>query len=583
MPRAVRTPALRTESYESHFEQSTLFEFSKVINSSLDLRFILGHVLLTIMGKILAARGMVLLADRKSPKQYLVEMVKGFPADIAGTAVTIGRLPKSIFALEHLTASKYPWVKFFRTFDVKILIPLSVADRPIGLLGFGRHLGKKKLQAREVHYLRALANIAGTAIETSRTVEEIRQVNRKLDRKVQEMNTLFEIGKEFGSLLDADKLVRLLVLSLLGQVGISRYIVCLREGAEMRVVASRVDGALPEGELLNRMASLKSPAMVEQLPARYSALHRDALASLGVRVVMPMELKGEVRGLLLLGEKLSHEPFNQADLEFLSSLCNVAIISVENARLFKEAVEKQRMEDELMIAREIQKGLLPSVLPEIPGMQIAAANISSRQVGGDYYDVIRLDDRRSVIAIGDVSGKGSPAALLMANLQATIRALVPLDLPLSVLTKKVNELMCENTGGNRFVTFFWGYLDHVGRSLSYVNAGHNYPYLVHIDGSVERLESGGMILGVMKEGITYEQAAVRLSAGDLLVLFTDGVTEAMNPEGQEFGEERLESLLLAGRSHDARSVAEEIHGQVRAFAREAPQSDDITMMVVKVS
>ena len=129
----------------------------------------------------------------------------------------------------------------------------------------------------------------------------------------------------------------------------------------------------------------------------------------------------------MLGEKLSREPFKQADLDLLFSLGNLAIISLENARLFKETLEKQKLEDELMIAREIQKGLLPTMLPSIPGVEIAATNISSKQVGGDYYDVISLQDGRQILAIGDVSGKGSPAALLMANLQATIRALVPLD------------------------------------------------------------------------------------------------------------------------------------------------------------
>ena len=127
----------------------------------------------------------------------------------------------------------------------------------------------------------------------------------------------------------------------------------------------------------------------------------------------------------------------------------------------------------------------------IPGVEIAATNISSKQVGGDYYDVISLQDGRQIMAIGDVSGKGSPAALLMANLQATIRALVPLDLPLAELTALVNDLMCRNTGGNKFVTFFWGVFDSQERTLSYVNAGHNYPFLVHGDGSVTDLTAGG--------------------------------------------------------------------------------------------
>ena len=220
-------------------------------------------------------------------------------------------------------------------------------------------------------------------------------------------------------------------------------------------------------------------------------------------------------------------------------------------------------------------------MPEIPGLRISAANISSKQVGGDYYDVLALPDGRYIIAIGDVSGKGSPAALLMANLQATIRALVPLNLSLSELTGRVNDLMCENTGGNKFVTFFWGAIDREIRSLSYVNAGHNYPYLIHHDGSFDRLDKGGMILGVMKTPVPYEEAVVPCRPGDTLVLFTDGVSEAMSTVQEEYGEERLERALRGALAGTAQEILEAVHRDVLVHTHGAPQSDDITLMVLK--
>ncbi len=259
----------------------------------------------------------------------------------------------------------------------------------------------------------------------------------------------------------------------------------------MRIAASRTDAGAPQGELLATLARTRGPVLVDDLVVRNTVDPRPVLRSLGLAVVVPMQLQGETKGLIVLGDKLNREPYGQADLEFLASLANLAIISLENARLFKEALEKQRMENELMIARDIQKGLLPSVIPAIDGVDIAATNISSKQVGGDYYDVIPVSAGRFIIAIGDVSGKGTPAALLMANLQATIRALVPLDLTLGELTARVNVLMCQNTGGNKFVTFFWGILDTARGTLLYVNAGHNYPYLLHADGSMDRLDVAG--------------------------------------------------------------------------------------------
>jgi sigma-B regulation protein RsbU (phosphoserine phosphatase) len=437
-----------------------------------------------------------------------------------------------------------------------------------------------RLTAKELTYLESLASLSASAVQKSHTIAELELVNRKLDQKVQELNTLFDLGKEFGSLLERDKLVRLLVFSLLGQVGVSRYLVCLSDGPDMRVVASKIDGQPPQSELLTKLARLKEPTLVDGIAVRQFDV-RPILKSLGLSVVVPVRLKGEERGLLLLGEKLSREPFTDGDLEFLSSLGNLAMIALENARLFQEAIEKQRMEDDLLIAREIQKGLLPNVLPTIPGIEISAANISSKQVGGDYYDVIPATRNRHVIAIGDVSGKGTPASLLMANLQATIRALVPLDLPLAELTGRVNDLMCQNTGGNKFVTFFWGLLDPSERTLSYVNAGHNYPYLMHADGGVNRLEKGGMILGVLPTVLPYEQETIQLHPGDCLVLFTDGVSEAMSRDAEEYGESRLEAVLRRSFRSSAPEVVAAIHQDVLHHAQGAQQSDDITMMVIR--
>ncbi|MER3524824.1 MAG: hypothetical protein C4326_12440 [Ignavibacteria bacterium] len=567
-------------SYGSYFENSALFEFSKVINSSLDTRFIYSHILLTIMGKTLSTKGMVLVA--KKVPEFTVAMAKGYPPEIIGSTLRIDKLPSSLFALDAINASRYPWVRFLKQHGVKILFPMFIADKPIGMLAFGERHAKRKLHDREITYLRSLANISATAIEKSRTIEELQLVNRKLDRKIQELNTLFDLSKEYGTLLDADKLIRLLVFSLLGQVGVNRYIICLRHDGDVRVAASRVEGPMPQAELLKTLLTLKAPTPIERLNAAHVQTAREILTELKMRLVVPMSIQGENKGLMMLGERLSGQPYEESDYEFLSSLAHLAIISLENARLFKETIEKQKMEDELLIAREIQKGLLPNVLPSIPGIDIAAANISSKQVGGDYYDVIALDNDRYVIAIGDVSGKGTPAALLMANIQASIRALVPLHLPLSELTGRVNDLMCENTGGTKFVTFFWGILDASARTLTYVNAGHNYPYLMHANGSFEHLDRGGMILGVLKTSTPYEQVTVQLSPGDVLFLYTDGVSEAMSRTSEEYGDARIEAALRKHHAQPAQRLLDLLYEDILTHADGAQQSDDITMMVVKV-
>jgi phosphoserine phosphatase RsbU/P len=567
-------------SYESHFEHAALFEFSSIINSSLDLRFILSHIVLTIMGKLLTTKAMVILAHDK--RQYSVEMVKGFPREMEGSSIDLGRIPRVPMHLERVTSARFPWVTMFKDLGADIILPMHIQRRPVGLLVFGPHMGHRPLQRKEVTYLRSLANISATAIAKIHTIEELHQVNRKLDRKIQELNTLFELGKEFSAVLDPEKLVRLMVFSLLGQVGVNRYLICLRDGDEMRPVASRLDGPMPPCELMLSLTRLRGPVNVDGIPVKGGRDPRPALRAAGLSVVIPLQIQRQSRGFVVLGEKLNREPFGSTDYEFLSALGSLAIISLENARLFHEAIEKQKMEDELKIAREIQKGLLPGQLPSVPGFEVAAANFSSKQVGGDYYDVIPLDEHRFVVAIGDVSGKGTPAALLMANLQATIRALVPLEPSLKNLTARVNSLMCQNTGGSKFVTFFWGIVDHRSRELVYVNAGHNYPFLLHRDGSMERLETGGMILGVIETMLPYEEGRLRFRDGDVLVLFTDGVSEGMNARTEEFGEDRLEESIRGSRDLPADQIIARIEKDVIAHAGGAPQSDDITMMVLRV-
>jgi phosphoserine phosphatase RsbU/P len=578
-PQTDSTSPGTSSAAEGRFEHAALFEFSRVINSSLDPVFILNHILLTIMGKTMSSRGMVVLAD--GPGRYAVVHAKGGTPGLVGTSFECDTVPADMVDLSVSTAPRHECERFMIDAGCTLVLPLVMTDRTTGMLAFGGRPASKPMTDQETSFLRSLSNISATAIEKALTVKELQQVNRRLDRKFQELNTLFDLGKEFSGMLDPEKLVRLLVFSLLGQVGVSRYLVCLRKGPDMTIAASKLPGQPPQSELLVALGRIRNPVRTSEIIVKDDVDPRPILAALGIAVVVPMQMHDENRGLILLGGKLSGETFTDPDLEFLSSLGNLAIISLENARLFGEAIEKQKLEDELMIARDIQKGLLPNVLPDIPGFELCAANISSKQVGGDYYDAVSVDGGRYILAIGDVSGKGTPAALLMANLQATIRALVPGRDDLGALTTRVNLLMCENTGGSKFVTFFWGILDPAARTLRYVNAGHNYPYVLHADGSFDRLDKGGMILGILRDTPGYDEETVQVVPGDTVVMFTDGVSEAMSSEQVEYGEERLEEIIRSHRQGPAREMMDAIHQDVLRHTRGAAQSDDITMMILR--
>jgi sigma-B regulation protein RsbU (phosphoserine phosphatase) len=222
-------------------------------------------------------------------------------------------------------------------------------------------------------------------------------------------------------------------------------------------------------------------------------------------------------------------------------------------------------------------------LPLIDEFEIAAENISSKQVGGDYYDVIPTDNGKFIITIADVSGKGTPASLLMANVQATVHALVPFQLPLSVATARINDLIYRNTSSDKFITFFWGSLNSQTKKFQYVNAGHNPPFVLRRDGTIERLTEGGLILGIMKTTMPYQEGSVQLYSGDSVILFTDGVSEAMDTKGNDYTEERLEDFIRTLNGKSAPAMLTEIKNEIQQYSSGAAQSDDITLIVFKAA
>jgi sigma-B regulation protein RsbU (phosphoserine phosphatase) len=301
----------------------------------------------------------------------------------------------------------------------------------------------------------------------------------------------------------------------------------------------------------------------------------------GFRAIIPMRMQNQTEGLLCVGDRMGSDELGPTDIEYLSLLSSITIASIFNTRLLKETLEKQHMEEELQLARSIQKGLLPSTLPTIGPYCIYGMNESSLQVGGDYYDVIPVSDHELVIAIGDVSGKGIPASLLMANVQAALRTIAPLRLPLQDATQRLNTIVYRNTGADRFITFFWGVLDTKAHTFEYLNAGHNPPYLVRESGGFVQLNAGGLILGVLPDVPHYDTETVTINPGDTLYMYTDGVNEALSKNVQEYGNERLEHMLDRCRKVRPQELAEAITRDIQKFTAGAGQSDDITMLIIK--
>ena len=267
-----------------------------------------------------------------------------------------------------------------------------------------------------------------------------------------------------------------------------------------------------------------------------------------------------------------------AKIDALDSLASEAAMAINNARLYRESQQKQKLDEQLAIAREIQQALLPTPEKNLPFVTARSLNLPCHEVGGDYFDYFDMDEGRLGFAVGDVAGKGMPAALLAAMLQGIFCAQTLLNLPLPGMIANINCSLARRGTGNRFVTFFFGVLDAEGH-CTYVNAGHNAPLLVRPDGSIAALTEGGMVLGIFPAA-TYESGTVELEPGDHLVLFTDGLLEALNTAGEEFGEERVRDLLRQNSNASASTLLSRLQEELDAFSAAAPQHDDITMMVL---
>ncbi|MBP8975498.1 MAG: SpoIIE family protein phosphatase [Bacteroidetes bacterium] len=567
-----------------HADILPLFEFSNVVNASNDLHFILDTVLRTFMGKFLISRGMILL--RNAPSTFRIECVKGVLNAIVGEEFQWKSVPTKSQVISLSKSANNSWKLLASRYRQSFLIPIISQNECIGILTFGERNGTKKaFSSIEKQLMISLVNLSASAIEKAQIIEQLRTTNRALDRKLQELNTLFDLSKEFNVGLDASRVIRLLSLTLMGQMGIQHYVICVNINDAPIILETK--GVKIDGDqfhkILNQLCNLEKPYAVEGL--KHSNRYHPAASQLeefGFTAVIPMRMQNRTMGIICLGKNLRCSDYSQADLDFLFALSSLATIAIENARLLQEAIEKQQMEDELHIAREIQKGLFPAALPSIHSAELAAVNIQSQDVGGDYYDVVFVNDDKFVFAIGDVAGKGMPASLLMANVQASLRTLAPICSSMCDMMNRINNVVCSNIhSAGKFITFFAGFFQPSTKQLTYSNAGHNPPFVIHRNGSITRLHEGGLILGVFPN-TSYDERTIQLMSGDVLILYTDGISEAMNAQSEEFTEERLEQIVRSVSHRPAQKIVDTIQSKIAFHVQQVPQSDDITLLVLKV-
>ncbi|MBU1936222.1 SpoIIE family protein phosphatase, partial [bacterium] len=340
-----------------------------------------------------------------------------------------------------------------------------------------------------------------------------------------------------------------------------------------------------ESDFVNRLQHEQRAMMVDEALAgqvvQFTLEETTWLKTHRVALILPLITRGQLIGFVGLGTKIQKEDYVAEELRILNTLAPQVAVASENIRLLEENVGKRRLEEQLQMARRIQNGFLPHELPLTPGLAVAARNRFCLEVAGDYYDVIPLENGETVLAVADVSGKGAGAALLMANLQASLRTAVGVGTQLAGIVARINDLIHRNTPTEEYITFFAGAFNPNTREFTYVNAGHNPPFLLRRDGSIKCLDKGGLILGTIP-GIPYQQETIKLESGELILMYTDGVSEAMNNAEEEFGDERIAKLLQENATLSPEALLAKLEADVIGFNGSDDFEDDFTLLAARI-
>jgi sigma-B regulation protein RsbU (phosphoserine phosphatase) len=552
-------------------ELISLLDLTVTLDSGLSRREILDSALLIVMGELQVSRGGLFV--RTESGAFRLEASRGLPKEVPATLEASAVVPAD---------PVLRGTPGLEAFGLEIVCPISRGERVLALLGLGRRAGEQPFGAEEIGFLRSVAACAATPIENGLMYDELRRVNQSLAGKVFQLHGLFDISRELTSTLDEEAIMGLVATTLMGQLMTSRCALYLLGPDGLRLGHQRgprsAEGGvfMPASEAGPALEPLRGPLAVASLPA---GPLKDRLLAQRFALVVPLSAGPKVQGLVAVGDRASGAPFTDEDCDFAQTLARQALAALETVRLHRVRLEKERQDRELQIARGIQESLFPRQWPCFSGLELAAESHPCQEVGGDYYDFFPLGRGRWAIAIADVSGKGTPASILMASVHASLRALAGSAPPASMIGR-LNRFLFESTQANKFVTLFYGELDEGPRQLRYVNAGHVPPYLRRRDGTVERLTEGGPALGLL-DNVAYEEGVAVLATGDLLAVVTDGATEALSPDDVEFGDDRLTGTLHESGGESAAAALRRLVEAARSWAGPAGCSDDLTALVLR--
>ncbi len=546
--------------------------------------------------QLLRASGVVLLLETDSKEVMEVASTGGFVSDEKSPNLTIqdpfwrllnsSKQPVEIHKDSPFVSvlQQSPFIRSFGAhFSCRLIVRLTFNGKTIGALLYDIPPGSGINFSRIRQVLAELGERAGVTLRHARLL-------RSLKRESQEKDLLLEIGRKINSTLNLDELLDLILDSLQQVVHYDKAAIFLTDHRTRIIgkIARRGPQNIPENMLILKVLeglcawvlNYLEPVVVEDVSQepRYYALYKDTKSEMDIPIIS----RDNILGVFSL-ESNTIGAFSRRDRRLVQALAGQAAIAIENARLLHEMLEKRELERDLRIARRFQRALLPRTLPQVAGYDFAAINVPSRTVGGDLYDFIQFSDGRIGISIGDVSGKGTPGAIIMAMLYSTYRGLVRKKMPMDKMMHDLNNLLKKRISPSSFITFFYGELNPATGDFVYSNAGHCAPFLLRADGRVDKLSEGGLVLGFLSDQ-RYEVGKTQLQMGDSLLLFTDGVTEAMPPGKNEiFDESRLLSLLHENKDASSLVLLRRIYHKIKAYTGSSRLQDDLTAVAVKLS
>lgn len=460
-----------------------------------------------------------------------------------------------------------------------LIVPLIGRGKIIGVVEAVNSRGGQ-FTDNDLDTLVGLGNQFAIAIDNANLLRNAKQEAMK--RKL-----LYQVGIKLSSTLKIDEVLRLILDSIHKVVEFDAGGVYLINEKEGELSAVYAEGYEQEDEefvhlkygqgLVGWAANHGEGLFVPDVSRddRYVNARKETKSEL----VAPVKIDGRVLGVMNL-ESDQAEAFDQDSLDLLSAFASQAAISMERALLHQKMLDNKSIEEQLSIARHIQLTFLPKADPTLKGYDISGVNIPSGEVGGDYFDFIKIIDNQTGIAIADVSGKGIPASLIMASFRASLIAEIRNNYAIRTICNKVNRLLFESVEQGNYVTAFYGVLDSKNDIFTFSNCGHNRPILLRKNGDVEYLIEGGPALGVIDESI-YEERPIFIRPGDLILFYTDGVTEVDNSDNKEFGVTGLLESLKKYRELSARDIHEKIYSDIKSFASPDHFFDDVTMVVLK--